>query len=279
MFRIFRNIGIITLVFISFIYTERIVSVVKDYDGIMIEIKHTQNQYKEDPIEATLTNRTIIPGLKGKKVNIDESYAKMKKYGKFEKTLLSYQDVYPQNRLKDHLDKLIIQGNPNKKMVSILFLLNNIDEIEETLKILDNQNVKANFFIDSSWIGNNETTIINLIRQGHNVGNLSYREDYSNSKFIELDHIIKKLASQKISYCYSESYLESTLKICSKQNDYTIKPNIIVNQNLLDLKKNLVPGSIISIKNVNSNLNLDLMIQYIKGKGYEIVNLKTLLSE
>ena len=40
MFKIFRNIGLISLVFISFIYTEQLVSVVKEYDEIMIEIKN-----------------------------------------------------------------------------------------------------------------------------------------------------------------------------------------------------------------------------------------------
>lgn len=60
MYKIFRNIGILALVLVSFLYTERIVSVVKDYDNIMIEIKQNKNQYRIDPIEATITENTII---------------------------------------------------------------------------------------------------------------------------------------------------------------------------------------------------------------------------
>ena len=48
---------------------------------------------------------------------------------------------------------------------------------------------------------------------------------------------------------------------------------------LVDVKKNLVSGSIISVKNISKDLDLELLIQYIKSKGMEIVNLRTLLSE
>ena len=133
MYKIFRNIGILALVLVSFLYTERIVSVVKDYDNIMIEIKQNKNQYRIDPIEATITENTIIPGIKGKEVDVEKSYAKMKKYGKFEPTLLAYTKINPQNLLKDHLDKMIRKGNSSKKMVSIIFELNNIDEIDSIL--------------------------------------------------------------------------------------------------------------------------------------------------
>lgn len=279
MFKIFRNIGIITLVFISFIYTEKIVSVVKDYDEIMIEIKNTKNEYKIEPIEAILTDTTIIPGLSGKEVNVDKSYAKMKQYGKFESTLLAYDKINVKDRLKDNLDKLIIKGNNSKNMVSLVFLLQNVDEIDDIVKLLDERNMKGNFFIDSTWIGNNEETIMELVKQGHIIGNSSYRGDYTNTKFIELDNIIKKLAGQKISYCYLEEYNKEALNICSKQGNYTIKPNIIVKNTLVELKKNLDGGSIISIENLSGDLTLEMIINYIQGKGYEVVDLKTLLKE
>lgn len=279
MFKIFRNIGIITLVFFSFIYTERIVSVVKDYDEIMIEIKHTKNEYKIVPIESIVTDTTIIPGMSGKEVNVDKSYAKMKQYGKFEPTLLAYNKLNPKNRLKDNLDKLIVKGNSSKNMISLVFLLKNVDEIENIVTLLNERNMKGNFFIDSSWIGTNETTIIDLVKQGHVVGNLSYQGDYTNTKFMELDNIIKKLAGQRVSYCYLEEYNRDVLNICSKQRNYTIKPNIIVRNTLADLKKNLGGGSIISIENLSGDLMLEMIVNYIQGKGYEVVDLKTLLSE
>ena len=75
-------------------------------------------------------------------------------------------------------------------------------------------------------------------------------------------------------------YNKQVLDICSKQGDYTIYPDIIIKNNMLvDVKKNLVSGSIISVKNINKDLDLELLIQYIKSKGMEIVNLRTLLSE
>ena len=73
----------------------------------------------------------------------------------------------------------------------------------------------------------------------------------------------------------------NTINLCSSNNLYTISPNIIGDNNLYsNIKNNLTPGSIILIDMTKEQLNnINIIIDYIKGKGYKIVGLSTLLSE
>lgn len=278
MFKIFRNIGFITLVFLSFIYTENLVGVIKEQDSLMIEIKEKMYEYKVEPIEAIIDNNTIIPGIKGRMVNIEQTYSKMRQYGKFDKRLLVYEDILPNNLLKNNLDKFIISGS-KELMVSLILIVNNKDNISELLNILNEKEIKVNLFVDSIWANNNEEKIVELVKQGFVIGNLSYQKDYTNDKFLSVDSIIKNIARQEKGYCYSEDYNEKTLENCYKQKNYTIVPNIIINENsFLKVKKNLKKGSIISVNNMDK-ITLKLMIDYIKGKGYDIVTLDKLLEE
>ena len=107
------------IIIISFIYTKSLVSVVKNYDDIMIKIKQEKNKYYIKPIEAIIKNDTIIPGIKGKEVDINKTYSKMKRYGKYEESLIVLKDI----EVKNHIDKdkYIISGNKNKNMVTLIF--------------------------------------------------------------------------------------------------------------------------------------------------------------
>ena len=154
------------------------------------------------------------------------------------------------------------------------------NKINDILNILENNEIKANFFVDGNWFENNNDFIIDLISNKHIVGNLSYNRDYSNSSFIWMDTIIKKIGKQENSYCYKTDN-KKDLENCALQKDYTISPTIEIDDYpLINVKNNLKAGNIISFK-INNNLikELDLIIKYIESKDLEIVNLETLLEE
>lgn len=277
--KLFESLGVITLICLSFLYTEKTVEVVKEYDEIMIEIKKQNKNFKVNAIDAIIDNNTIIPGLKGKKINEDKSYSKMKRYGKFNSNLLEYEDILPTISIKNNLDKYVISGNSNKKMVSLVFLVDSESDINSIIKVLNNKKIKANFFIDATWLEKNEKLLLELIRSGHNVGNLNIENTTGN--YAWTDNMIKKISNKNNGYCYSEKENEKLLKICSNTNNYTIKPTIISgNYPLKKIKENIKAGSIISLK-INSTTikELSLIINYINSKGYEISNLNDLLEE
>lgn len=277
MYKLFRNIGLITLIFASFLYTEKLLVVVKEQDEIMIELKEKEEDYYIPATEAIIEEDTIIPGINGKKVDINKSYTKMRQYGKFEEKLLQYKVVNPKDLLKDNIDKFIIKGT-NKKQVSLIFLISNINKIDNIMEVLKKYNIQAALFLDSSFY-KKEDKLLEIVNNNNELGNLGYKNDYNNEKFYKMETTIKKIIKQTNNYCYTESKDKEILSICLKENNYTIVPTIVIkNNNIVDLKKNLSNGSIISIESTN-NTTIEQVIKYINSKGYEIVKLSSLLSE
>ena len=280
--KFFSIIGILTLAIVSFVYTNKTVEVAKNFDNVMTTINDISSDYYVDPIDGMIIDDiNFIPGLSGKKVDSNKSYKSMRKYGGFNKNLLEYEEIKPKNKLIDNLDKYIISGNQNKDMVSLIFIVNENSDVTNILNILDNKSIKGNFFIDGKWLENNNELLQEIIKKGHSIGNLSYNMDYTNSAFAWMDTIIKKLSKEKYGYCYSEVENKNNLKICAMNNNFTIKPNLIVkNYPLKEIKENINKGSIISL-NINKTVELELpsIISYINSRGLEIVNLKELLKE
>jgi len=277
--KIFQIIGLISLICFSFFITEKTSVVVSDLDDIMIEIKSNYKKYKTDSTDAIIENNTIIPGIRQKTVNIKRSYKNMKTNGYYSDKLYIYDYKNPKVSLSDNIDKYIIKGNKDKRMVSLVFKVTNNDNIDEIINIIDNYNINVTFFIDSNWFTNNNNLIQKLIKKGHNIGILM--DDYNNSDYEWLDMVIKKINNQKNSFCYSIEENETNLKSCIEKNNYTIRPIEISDKTpLVDIKEKLESGSILSL-NINSQVRKELstIIIYIKSKGYNLENLENHLLE
>lgn len=279
--KFFSVIGVISILCISFFYTEKMTTVIKEYDDIMIQIKEENKNYKVEAIDAIIKDNTIIPGLKGKQIDEDSSYSKMKRYGKFNNNLIVYKAVNPKISLEDNFDKYVIGGNPSKRMVSFIFLVEKNSKIDNILEILNKNKIAANFFIDGNWLEDNNEKAITLIENGHNIGNLSYDRDYTDSSYPWSDTIIKKIAKQDFSYCYTESEDNVALKLCSLYHNYTIKPTMVIKNNpLKEVQENLNPGNIFSFV-INNSVEKELptIIKYIESKGFSIETLSNHLAE
>ena len=272
--RYFQILGTISLITFSFIFTQSTFNVALQMYDLMNEIKANQEKYRIEKQEGIINGSTIIPGLNGKSVNVNKSYYNMKKVGKFIPSMIIYDDILIDKKLKNNKDKVIIGGNKNKKMVSLIFLVTSNCDISSILKILDNNGVKANFFIDYTWAINNGDLLDSLVKNNHIIGNLN--DDIYISK---TDTIIKKILNQNESYCYSEDtkYIDE----CLNEGDYTIKPSVIIDNNpYKNVKENVESGSIISFK-INKQLEkeLPMIINFIKSKGLEIENLEVHFKE
>ena len=69
----------ISLILISFFYTNKMIDILKNNDPIMKTIKSKEESFKIDAVDAKIENSTITPGLNGSKINLNDSYDKMKK--------------------------------------------------------------------------------------------------------------------------------------------------------------------------------------------------------
>lgn len=279
--KFFQTLGLISLIGFSFFYTEKTALVVRDLDDVMIKIKEVSDIKKILPIDATIEGNTIIPGLNGSEIDINKSYKNMEKINDYNQSLLIYKKVKPDISIVKNYNKYIISGNANKKQISLIFMVKDNKNIDEIIKILDKYNIKGNFFVDGSWFENNNELVIELIKNNHTVGNLSYNLDYTDSGFVWMNTIIKKIGKQKVNFCYNEVDNEESLNICSLQKNYTIRPTIITDKNpLIEIKQNLKSGSFISL-NINDKMinELPVIIEYINSKGFSIVNLENHISE
>ena len=272
--KIFQIIGLITLTCFSFFVTEKTATVVNDMDDIMIEIKKNKDNYKLDSINAVIDNNTIIPGIRGREVNINKSYRSMKTSGFYSDSLYVYDYTYPKISLIDNMDKYIIKGNSKKRMVSLIFTVDASDNIIDILNIIDNYNVKATFFVTPSWFTNNNDLAKKLIKNGHNIGTLL--DNYNDSNFDWMDMVIKRINKQQNGFCYNLEDNNSNIDICKVKGNYTIRPIVISDKTpLQDIKSKLESGSLLSLK-INSQVKKELssIIIYIKSKGYKLNNLE-----
>ena len=278
--KFFQIVGIISLACFSFIFTEKTALTVRENDSLMKVIKEQSSLYRLDSENASVNNDTIIPGLRGRDVNNNKSYNNMKRLGEFNENLLIYDVILPEISISNIYNKYVISGNPRKNMVSLIFKVHNTSDINAVLNIVD-KTIPLNFFVDGTWLENNEISLKKLTDLNYNIGNLSYNGDYSNSGYVWINTIINKYSRQTNKYCYLEEKNDEYLKICSLHKSYTIMPSIITMTNpLIEIKNSLAPGSIISLDiNQQTIKELPLIISYINSKGYTIASLDDHLSE
>lgn len=273
--KIFEGIGLISLVCFSFYYTSKITSVVKANDNIIKQINDILDQYENEPIDAIINGDMIIPGISGSKINVEESYKKMKKINTFNYNLLVYDKIKPKVSVNNVYDKYITSGNKLKHEVSFLFLIKDNDDILPILNILNNYNLTANFFASSNWINNNYKLVVEMILKGNIIG-LS-TDNLDNISWVNT--IIKNVGVQYNNFCYNLGS-NSGLNICNKNLSYTIKPSILVENPYIDIKHKMTNGSLISF-NINNKVitELPIVINYVESKGLKIVNLQKIIEE
>lgn len=279
--RFFEILGFLSLVCFSFFYTEKTIDVVKEVDDIMITLKEEEKKYNVKPENAKIDGQFMIPGISGKIVNREKSYEQMKPYGKFHPNLLKYDKVSPEVSIKNRYDKYIKSGNPKKRQVSLLFIIEEKIHPDMIQKILKKENAEATFFIDGNWLEKNRNKFLELIDHQYTIGNYSYQGNYQHESFVWVDTIIKKVGGQKNSYCLVFDEDEKAINICKLQKDYTIYPSIHIKENpYTEVTKSVQNGSMIAMK-INSKIEeeLPMILKYLKQKGYDIVNLNKMLEE
>ena len=276
---IIKLVGLLMLIGFSFFYTDKVIEVIREEDEIMIKIKSSASDYKVSPVDATIVKNTIIPGLQGREVNIESSYKKMKEQGVFNPNLFVYEEIDPDNRLENHQDKYIILGNPNKNMVGLLFILDNNRYLEQIDKILISKEITASFFVDYSYLVNNSTRI----KEKTNYEFYSYGKEgnYAPDTLLFSNNLISRITKHNASYCLSTNLEKEVLELCDKNNLYTINPNIIATSTPYKVVKNhLTSGSMILLQMSQETVNeLSFIIDYVKGRGYQLTSLSKLLEE
>ena len=266
---------LITLFFIfSIYYTEKSMDILKLNDPIMKEIKNNLKKYKIEPVNAIIKNNTIIPGKKGKEIDIKKSYSNMRKYGSYNETLIKTKDTLPVISITNNLDKYIKIDKNYNKQISLIFIINKETNLNKIINILNKHKVNKTFYIEENLL-EKYTDIIKNNKLEIGIFNPNKKLFTTTKSYIET------LINKEINYCYTEKEDNELLNICKNNNMYTFIPSIIIKNDLYkNIKLNIDKSKIISIyPNKYIEKELITTIEYLNKKGYEFLELNKLLNE
>lgn len=269
-----KIIGLVSLICFSFFYTEKVITVVNEQDEIMIKLNDVKDNYKVSCVDAIIDDDTIIPGIKGKEVDVEKSYKEMKEVGQFSQMLFVYKPIELVNSLDNNYDKYIINGNQYKKEVSLVVVVDNDYDVELIKNIND---VSVNIFVDYNVLSSN----LNVFKK-NNFSVYSYGDKgkYSDDILMYSNNLINNNYNTGL-YCLVKDKDSEVIEVCSNNRLHTILPSLIISNDLYNkIKNNLSNGLIILFNLNNKNISeLKIVSDFINSKGYKIVSLEKLLKE
>lgn len=253
--KFYKIIGIISIVVFSFYLTDFATELAINSNPLMQTIKDSSDNYQVSSVNATIKDNTIIPGIKGKKVNTMESFLNMKDFGSFNINYLVYDSVVPSITLEKNKDKVIISGNKKIRQISLLVKDNN--EIKE---YLNKNNIDYSYLI--KYLNEFDKENINV--------------ESNKNNFLDLDTLLRKKDINK-KICILDY---SNIEICKNKKYYIVKPSIILkNSNVVSSINMVEKGSIILIDNNLSLDNFKIFLKSIKSKDLKIVYLSEIIKE
>lgn len=279
--KVIQVISVTLLMLFSFFYTNKSIELIRENDPIMKQIKETNTKYKVDPVNATIIGNKIIPGKSGKEIDYQKTYTKMKKYGTYNETLTVLKEIEPAVSVDDYYDKYIVQGNTERKNVSLVFKTDTISNLLSILNILNQKNIPATFFVDGLLLENNTSLFETMTQNNHELEILSYDNKYDEIYFDSALNYLSSITKREGKYCYAEYDQKEVIELCSKLKLHTIIPTVkTTTMPYKEIKDKLYNSAIISLPlSTITEEQLPAIIDYIKQKGYTFLILEALLSE
>lgn len=280
--------------------TAHVFPALQQQDTLMTEIKNRLDAYEEKPQDAYIDRVwKKTPGRNGLRVLVEESYNNMKHDGKFNESLLAYEEVSPEITLGDLPPAPIYRGHPEKKMVAFLINVSwggeHIPTILETLK---KHEVKATFFIEGKWAQEEKKYVQMIDEQGHTIGSHAYNhpdmatlsEPEIKNQINDTNEIIEAIIDKRPQWFAppSGSFNDQVVKSVHEANMETIlwtvdtidwrNPSVSVMINRV--MENIHPGATILMHPTPPVAEgLSRLIKQIKEKDYHIDTIDELLDE
>ena len=253
--KFYKLIGIMAILVFSFYLTDFVTELAINSNPLMNNIKQNSNNYNIESVDAIINDNTIIPGIKGKKVNEMESFLNMKDFGSFNINYLIYDYIKPDISLEDNTDLIIISGNKNIRQISLL-----VKDNKKIIEYLKNNKIKYSYLI--KYMDEFDKENINI--------------ESNKDKYLDLDTILnKKDLNKKI--CILDY---SNIEVCKNKKYYIVKPNIILkNSNVVSSINYLDKGSIILIDDKLSLDNFKIFLSSVKNKDLKIIYLSEIIKE
>ncbi len=271
--------GLFILLVLSFVYTDKVFSSARASDPIMKEVMNYKKKNDVKPLEPVISGDEMVLGVSGLLVNEKESYSNMKEDGKFDEEKIVYDTKLPKTSISKTYDYYVKKGNTSKEYVSLIFKVEDNNNLTDIVKVASNYDVNVTFFVDGAWLEENTNEVFDLVEHGYEVYNLGYNGKYDKDFINQTNKILESITLLDSKYCLNEDKNDDYKEICKKKKMISLAPGI-VDPSLSELKSSLAKGEMIvyDAKNFDASL-LGMIDKSITSKGYEIVPLSKLIKE
>lgn len=255
---------------------------------LMEQIKAEAEKLKIAPINASIDRvYKAIPGYNGLEVDFEATYELNVKAVRGAKLRFVYREVEPAVQLEDLGSQPIYKGNSAKKAVGLMINVAWGNEyLDSILNTLRNEDVKATFFLDGSWLKKNKELALRIQEEGHELSNHAYSHpDMAQlSRHQQLEQITKTETLLKEIGVHNKwfappsgSFNASTVQVARDQGLLTVLwtidtidwRNPSAQQVMERIKAKLEPGALILMHPTTATeKTLPQMIQYFKQQGY-----------
>lgn len=283
-------------------YTTQAFAKAKSEDPLMKWIRAEAGKQSIPPVDAVIDRIwKAIPGYNGREVDIQATYEKAKMVGALpgmsEAFPWVYREIEPKVGLQDLPLQPIYRGNPSKPMVALMINVAWGNEyLTPMLDILQEENAKATFFFDGSWLSKNTDTAKDIIARGHELSNHAYSHpnmsqlsvEQQRSQIARTEALLKKLGVRNVWFAPpSGDYDMRTVRTAAEFGlrtvlwtldtlDWRKPPSASV---VAKVSAKVGPGSLILMHPTSTSQGaLRGMIRAIRAKGYSLGTVSDTLS-
>jgi len=269
-----------------------------DYE-IRTHIEQIAKEKYSEPINARIDSVWKgIPGLNGIKVNIDKTVEQALSANKFKNIKLQYEQWQPDIQLHDLEPVAVYRGNQNKQAMALMINVAwGTEYIEHILDILEENNVKATFFVAGNWVENNHESLLKIYLAGHEIGSHAYTHrnmstlnrqelEVELTRTDELIHKVLPNVEVKLFAPPSGDYNQQVVDVAHANNKYTVlwtldtvdwqkpSPQTIVNR----IAPKAENGALVLMHPTESTVEaLKIMVPEL-SKKYKLITASQLLS-
>lgn len=264
-------------------------------------IKEYAEKHNEYPIEPKVDRVwKLIPGYNGWIIDEKTTLEQLKTNhpSSLEKIHYIWKEAEPKQQINDLGDFPIYRGNPHKPQVSFMINVSwGTEFIEPILQIFKEEEIKATFFLDGSWLKKHPELAKKIASEGHEIGNHAYSHPQMSrlpnerikEEIKKTEDLIRSVTHQSSHYFAPPSgdYDQRVVQIARDFNMFTVlwtldtvdwqkpSPNTII-QRIIPKVNN---GHLILMHPTDSTVEaLPELIRQIKEKGLMIGTVNETLS-
>lgn len=264
------------------------------------ELRREAVKLYKPPIDAVVSRAgkpNVVPELNGVEVDVDATWENLQKNGG-QTVAYVYKQIPPKVKMSDFPHLPVYQGNPGKREMSLMINVAwGTEYIEGILQVLRENQAKATFFLDGSWLAKNPETAKKIAAEGHEIGNHAYTHpdmaalsaQRQREQIVKTEAEIEKTLGAKSKWFAppSGSYNDTTVLVAREQGmgtvlwtldtvDWRRPPRDQIINRILPNAKN---GALVLMHPTEPTLAaLRTLIPELKNKGFRLVTVSELLS-